>query len=83
MAPMPSQWLQRVPSPQREEGRARLPPPKVDMCISRKVCINVVLQKSIPAQIRQLIFHISDDKGQVDGFVRELTFAKQLYKYVL
>ena len=43
----------------------------------------VVLQKSIPAQIRQLILYIYDDEGQVDGFVREPTFAKQLYKFFL
>ena len=36
----------------------------------------VVLQMSIPAQIRQLIFYISNNKGQVDGFVRELTSTK-------
>ena len=35
----------------------------------------VVLQRSIPAQIRQIIFYISNDKGSVDGFVQELTFA--------
>ena len=28
---------------------------------------NVVLQKSIPAQIRQLILDVSNDKGWVDG----------------
>jgi hypothetical protein len=30
-----------------------------------------VLLKSIPAQIRQLILHFSNNKGQVNGFVRE------------
>ena len=38
----------------------------------------VVSQKSIPAQIRQLILYLRRMQGQVDGFVRELTFAKQL-----
>ena len=38
---------------------------------------NVGLQKSIPAQIRQLILCISNDKGSVDGFDRESTFAKR------
>ena len=33
----------------------------------------VVLQKSIPAQIRHLILSISKNKGQVDDFLRELT----------
>ena len=40
-------------------------------------------QKSIPAQIRQRILYISHDKGYVDGFVQELTFAKRLYGYIL
>ena len=31
----------------------------------------VVLQKSIPAQILQLILYISDNTGHVDGLVRE------------
>ena len=35
----------------------------------------VVLQKSIPTQIRQLFIHIINSKGYVDGFVGELTFA--------
>ena len=43
----------------------------------------VVLQKSIPAQIRQLILYISNNEGQVDGFVRELSFAKRRYKHFL
>jgi len=37
----------------------------------------VVLQKSIPEQIRQLILYISNNKGYVYGFVQELTFAKR------
>ena len=36
----------------------------------------VVLQKSIPPQIRQPILHISNSKGEVDGFAGELTFAE-------
>ena len=36
----------------------------------------VVSQKSIPAQIRQLILYISYIEGQVDEFVRELAFAR-------
>ena len=35
-----------------------------------------VLQKSIPAQICQLILHIRNNKGSADGFVRQLTFCK-------
>ena len=40
----------------------------------------VALQKSIPAQTHQLILHIINDKGQVDGFVREMTCAGRLDK---
>ena len=36
----------------------------------------VILQKAITVQTRQLILYISDEKGWVDRFVRELTFAK-------
>ena len=43
----------------------------------------VVLQKSILVQIRQLILYMSDNKGKVDEFVRELTGAKRLYKHFL
>ena len=38
----------------------------------------LVLQKSIPIQLRQLILHISNSEGQSDGFVRELISAKRL-----
>ena len=38
----------------------------------------VVLQKSILVQIRQLILYISDSRGQVDGFVGDLTFWNEL-----
>ena len=38
----------------------------------------VVLEKSIPTQIRQLVLYIRNDKGYVDGFVWELPFAKRL-----
>ena len=31
--------------------------------------VSKVLQKSIPAHIRQLILYISNSKGSVDGFV--------------
>jgi hypothetical protein len=43
----------------------------------------VVLNKSIPAQIRHLILYISNNEGQVKGFVQELTFAERLYKHFL
>ena len=35
----------------------------------------VVLQKSIHEHIRQLILHVSNQKGYVGGFVWELAFA--------
>jgi len=38
----------------------------------------VVLQKSIHTQIRQLIVHISNSEGFVDGCLGELTSAKRL-----
>ena len=38
----------------------------------------VVLQKSIPTQIRQPILYHYQYKKQVDGFMRELTFAERL-----
>jgi hypothetical protein len=50
--------------------------------ISQKVSLKL-LKKSIPAQIRQVILYISDNKGQVDGFVRKLTFAKRLHTHFL
>ena len=40
---------------------------------------NVVLQESIPAQIRQLILNHPQYEESVDGFVRESTFAKRLH----
>ena len=43
--------------------------------ITESVC-QVVLQKSIPAQIRQLILDDSDDTGYVDEFAGESAFAK-------
>ena len=38
----------------------------------------VILQKSIPTQIRQLILYICNSEGKVDGLVGELTSAQQL-----
>ena len=47
-------------------------------------CVHkVVFEKSIPAQICQLILYISNDKGLVDGFVRELTFARRRHEHFL
>ena len=43
----------------------------------------LVLQKSIPAQIRQLFLHLSNYNGRFDGFTLELTLAKRRYKHSL
>ena len=43
----------------------------------------VILQKPIPSQICQLILYISNKKGWVGGFVRELTSEVRLYKHFL
>jgi len=37
----------------------------------------IVLQKSLPTQIRHLILYTSNSTGYVDGFVGDLTSAKQ------
>jgi hypothetical protein len=41
----------------------------------------VVLQKSIPTQNCQLTRYVSNGQGQVDGFVRESTFAERRYEH--
>ena len=43
----------------------------------------VLLQKSVPAQMCQLFLDVRNNKRQVDGFVRELTFAKRFYQHFL
>ena len=43
----------------------------------------VGLEKSIPAQILQLILHIDNNKGLSHECVQELVFAKQLDKHSL
>jgi hypothetical protein len=48
--------------------------------ISDRVFTKLSCKKLIPTQIRQLVLHISDNKGYVDGLVGGLTFAKRLYK---
>ena len=44
---------------------------------------NVVLQKSIPTRIRQLILYYYLCKESVDLLVRELTLAKRRYEHFL
>ena len=67
--------ISRATSPQR----AMLPPGSY---LTGSV-YNVVLQKSNPAQIRQLILYIDDNRVQVDEVVRELTFAERLHEHFL
>ena len=43
----------------------------------------VVLHKSIPAQIRQYILSYYPYEEYVDGFVREWTFVERRYKHLL
>ena len=45
------------------------PDPDLRICLTASVD-KVVLQKSISARIRLLVIFISNNKGQVDGFVR-------------
>ena len=51
--------------------------------MGREKVFKVVLQKSIPARIRQLILYISNNEGKVEVFVGELSFAKRPYKNFL
>ena len=44
--------------------------------LSHTKYLRVVLRKSIPTQLRQLVLHISNSEGKIDRFVGELTFAK-------
>ena len=72
-------------------SHASWPVPQQLSTLSVNVGYNIISQnvfmfcfaKSIPAQIRQLILYIIYNKRRVDGFVRELTFAKRLYKHFL
>ena len=50
---------------------------RVGFDLTRSVS-KVVWQRLIPPQNRQLIIHISNSKGGVDGFVGGLTSAKRL-----
>jgi len=43
----------------------------------------VVLQKPIPAQIRQVTINFNNNVRQVDGFVREWTFIEQRHSETL
>ena len=67
-------WL----NPKTLCGRRQQHPQPSDLIQS---VFKVVLQKSIPTQIRQRVLYISNSKGYVDGFVEELPSAKRLYKH--
>ena len=56
--------------------------PCADFNLTESV-FNVVLQKSIPTQIRKLILYISMSEERVDEFMRELTSAKRLCKHLV
>ena len=60
-------------------------PHSLDPCRSylTESVYKVVLQSSIPAQIRQLVLCFYLNKEQVDGFVREIAFAKRLHQHSL
>ena len=66
-----------------QQARGLSPSKFLDNFISQKVFVDVVLEKSIPAQIRQRILYIGNNKGYADEFVQELTFAKRLDRHFL
>ena len=49
----------------------------VGACLSHRKCFPHRMQRSIPAHIRPYILHMSNHRGQVDGFLRELIFAER------
>ena len=60
------------------------PPCNTSACLNlTESAYTVVLQKSIPAQIRRLILHLRNNKGHIDECVGELAFAIRLYKRFL
>ena len=72
----------RAPPPETPPVTPRLRPSlrTENAFLSHISVYKVVLQKSIPTQIRQLVLYISNNEGQVDGYVRGLTFVKRRYK---
>ena len=66
MAPMPSQWLQRVPSPQRTPlllARTRESTSQFEKVHLTESVYKAILQKLTPTQLRQLILSVSNDKA--------------------
>ena len=73
----------RTPHQSRAISMQRTPRHCRELSYLTESVYNVVLQQSIPAQIRQRILCISKNKGYADGFVRKLTFEKRLYEHFL
>ena len=70
------------------KGRARLrvrdrPLPDQSHHVYLTRSVPMILQKSIPTQIRRLILYIGHSEGSVDELVGELTSATRLYQYCL
>ena len=55
--------------------QSRVAGPRARIPLGSRLEIRNLLQEPTPAQICQPILDISNNKGQVDGFVRELTFG--------
>ena len=62
----------RYPCSSPEEAGGGVSPLSIHLTES---VYKVALQKSFSAQIRPPILYISNNKGYVDGYVKELTFA--------
>ena len=67
-------YLDSVAQPPSAE-KVALEKAEAQVYLSQNV-FQVVLQKSIPTQIRLLILYISNSKGYVDGFMGGVDFCK-------
>jgi len=67
--------------PEGEERRALGEVPREQKMLKGHLPREVVVQKSIPTQIRQLVLYIRNSKGYVDRFWGELTSSKRLLKH--
>ena len=72
----------RVQCPSEGGRRLRRAPACAAQFYHTAIVYQVLWQKSIPAQIRQLFLHVNKCKKQVDEFVPESTFAKRLKSFV-
>ena len=73
-------WFSRIPNPAPPYMTPEMSPHHT--CVTESVD-KVILQKSIPAQICQLILHYYQYEEQFHGFVREMTFAERLHKHLV